>query len=264
MAPTTCLNVLQKIDMFSLNMNLKFQQTNRYRTNFGGMMSLMVVFLTLVYAVISYTELRAGFTMYTVMSPMNTYVRADENRFETTFAFRQKKDKMAPVAIDPRIGYLVVKRVELEPLSEIKELDIPLYDCDDVYTCLEDEDLIFKGTRFTQKKTYITVDLVACQDQSQFLLNETALNTTTVTEVIETVNATNSTSNCATPAEVEYFFSTHDFFGDVTHSYLDQIDHMIVTESNGLFFEELAIGSSINHQVELSLNEVQDGKTKLN
>ena len=63
---------------------------------------------------------------------------------------------------------------------------------------------------------------------------------------------------------MEYFFSTHDFFGDVTHSYLDQIDHTIVTESDGLFFEELAIGSSINHQVELNLNEVQDGKTKLN
>ena len=88
MAPTSCLNVFQKIDMFTLNMNLKFQQTNRYRTTFGGMMSLMVVFLTLIYAVISYTELRAGITEYTVVSPMNMAVRADENRFETTWAFR--------------------------------------------------------------------------------------------------------------------------------------------------------------------------------
>ena len=169
---------------------------------------------------------------------------------------------MDPVAISPRIGKLAVKRVESEPLTEIKRLDIALYDCDDVYTCLEEEDMEFKGTRFTQKKTYITVELIACQDQSQ--TNDTALNSTIVTEVIEESAAVNSTSNCATTEEVEYFFSTHDFFGEVTHSYLDQIDHTIITESDGLFFEELTVGSSINHQVELNLNEVHDGKTKLN
>ena len=125
-------------------------------------MSLMVVCMTLIYGVISYTELRASITTYSVMSPMNQIIRADENRFETTWAFRQKKDKKETRPIDPRIGKLVVKRVESEPLTEIKRLDVELYDCDDNYTCLEDEDLLFKGTRFTQKQTYLTVELVPC------------------------------------------------------------------------------------------------------
>ena len=71
MAPITCSSAFKKLDMFPLNMNLKYHRSAKFRTGCGAMMTLGVVFLTLIYSVISYTELRASITSYTITEPMN-------------------------------------------------------------------------------------------------------------------------------------------------------------------------------------------------
>ena len=48
-----------------------------------------------------------------------------------------------------------------------------------------------------------------------------------------------ATDDCASSEEVQNFFVNHDFMGDVSFSYLDPIDHSIITQLDGVFAEEM-------------------------
>ena len=66
------------------------------------------------------------------------------------------------VTIDPRIAELTIKRLDIEPLHENPKINLDLFRCDDVYKCVDDEELQWKGTVSSQYQSYISVEMIPC------------------------------------------------------------------------------------------------------
>ena len=154
--------VFKEIDIFPLVVSLKYRGHNSFKTMFGASMTTAVVILVLIYGCISYTELSGSIASYTVLRNMNKLLKAEENRIELAWAFMKQDNLREIVRIDPRIAELTVKRLDIEPLRENPKINLDLFGCDDVYTCVDVEELKWKGTVSSQYQSYISVEMIPC------------------------------------------------------------------------------------------------------
>ena len=140
------MKAFRELDLFSLFIHLKFRGHNSYKTSCGSAMSIFIVAVTLVYGIISYTEQRGTIMNYTVLNDMNKRYYANLNRFELLWAFVNQDRLRDIVEIDLTIARLSVKKITLEPLVDVHEKDLDVFGCDDKYTCVDDEELYWRGT----------------------------------------------------------------------------------------------------------------------
>ena len=55
-----------------------------------------------------------------------------------------------------------MKKVTLEPLADEHRKDLDQYGCDETYTCIDQEELYFRGTATSKIQTYIEIELLQC------------------------------------------------------------------------------------------------------
>ena len=109
---------------------------------------------------------------YTINNDMNKRYYANLNRFEMLWAFVNLDRLRDVVEIPLNIARLEVNKVTLEPLVDVKRKELDVFGCDDTYTCVDDEELFWRGTLTSRKQTYIEVELLPCNLDDELIRDE--------------------------------------------------------------------------------------------